>query len=29
LAIVILHADVENALELAAPIVDSIEFHAR
>jgi hypothetical protein len=28
LAIVILHADVENALELAAPILDSIEFHA-
>jgi hypothetical protein len=29
LAVVIPHADVENALELAAPIVDSIEFHAR
>jgi len=29
LAIVIPSADVEGALELAAPIVDSIEFHAR
>jgi len=27
LAIVIIHADVEHALEMAAPIVDSIEFH--
>jgi len=29
LAIVILHADVENALGLAHPMVDSVEFHAR
>jgi len=28
LAIVILHADVEGALESAAPILDSLEFHA-
>jgi len=28
LAIVIIHADVDGALELAAPILDSIEFHA-
>jgi hypothetical protein len=29
LAVVIPSADVEGALELAAPIVDSIAFHAR
>ena len=28
LAIAILHADVDSALELAAPIIESIEFHA-
>jgi hypothetical protein len=27
--VVIVHADVEHALELAAPIVDSIDLHAR
>jgi hypothetical protein len=29
LAIVIFNADLDQALELAAPIVDSIEFHTR